>query len=269
MADGLESELRDAWEAARAAWTGIDVPAETFAAHLAARCTPETGLASLDTVDLYVACGCVHDVPGARELFARTFLPRIDQFVRHLDPTPGFADEVRQQVAEKLLLGTATSSAKLADYAGRGPLGAWVRVAALRVALNMVAQRSPDRVQALDDVIADLPANEDPELDYLRARYLPAFRDAIRAALASLSSQQRNVLRLHLVSGISTEKIGTLYHVNQSTAARWLQSARAAIRAGAEARLTTALGVSHGELAALTRLILSRLDVSITSLLRE
>jgi RNA polymerase sigma-70 factor (ECF subfamily) len=267
-----ESAAHDAWEAARSAWPGIDVPLDAYRDHVRVHAggpiTVET-LAGLDTVDLYLACACIRDDAGARELLSRSFFARVDQFVRHLDPSPAFADEVRQQLAEKLLLGTREGGAKLADYAGRGPLGGWIRVAALRVALNLVAQRTPGRAQTLDEAVAAMPGEIDVELEYLRARYLPLFRDAIRDAIAGLTSQQRNVLRLHLVSGISTEKIGALFRVNQSTAVRWLQSARAEIRRRTEERLLADLGTSPSELASLTRLLLSRLDVSITGLLRD
>ncbi|HET9990198.1 MAG TPA: sigma factor-like helix-turn-helix DNA-binding protein [Kofleriaceae bacterium] len=263
----LEPALVDAWERARSAWPGIDVPLEEYAAHLGARVSDIASLETVDTGDLYIACGCLHDSPGARELFSRALLPPIALSVQRFDPAPAFADEVRQRVAEKVLFGTSSTGPKLADYNGRGPLAAWLRVVAIRTALDLVASHSPARAQTLADAFEGMPEDDDPTLAYLRARYLPAYRDAIRAALAALTAQQRNVLRLQLVSRLTTERIATMFHVNQSTVVRWLATTRGEIRARAEASLISSLKVSPTELASLTRLILSRLDVSIVDLL--
>ena len=266
----LEPQLADAWERARSAWPGLEVPLDLYAAHVRARLPEVTlpdAIGELDTGDLYVACGCLHDSPGARDLFSRSMLAPVGMSVQRFDPSPSFADEVRQRLAEKVLFGTSGSGARLADYNGKGPLAAWLRVVAVRIALDLVASQSPARAQTLSEAIEAEPADDDPTLSYLRDRYLPAYREAIRSALSVLTSQQRNVLRLQLVSRLTTERIGAMFNVNQSTVVRWLASARADIRARAEASLVASLKVSPAELASLTRLILSRLDVSIVDLL--
>jgi RNA polymerase sigma-70 factor (ECF subfamily) len=269
----LEPTIADAWEVARSAWPGIDVPLPQFAEHVRARLATPTvdALHGLDTVDLYLACGCLHDSAGARDVFSRTVLAAVGSFVKRFDSSPAFADEVRQHLAEKLLLGTSGTGARIGDYNGRGPLGAWVRVVAVRAALDLLAAQSPARAaaqgDALHEAVEGMHQGSDPMLAYLRERYLPAYRDAIRAALAGLTSQQRNVLRLQLVSRLTTEKIGAMFHVNQSTVVRWLANARSEIRARAEATLVASLKVSPDELASLTRLILSRLDLSIVDVL--
>lgn len=263
----FEAPLADAWERARSAWPDLDVPLELYAAHVRERASELAALETLDTSDLYLACGCLHDTPGARDLFSRTLLPTVAHWVQRFDSAPSFADEVRQHVAEKTLFGTAGSGARLADYNGRGPLAAWLRVVAVRTALDLIAAHTPARAQSLSDALEALPDEDDPTLAYLRARYLPAYRDAIRSALAALSAEQRNVLRLQLVSRLTTQRIATMFSVNQSTVVRWLATARAEIRARVEATLVATLQVSPAELASLTRLILSRLDVSIGELL--
>src|SRR5262249_51056858 len=153
---------------------------------------------------------------------------------------------------------------RLADYAGRGPLGGFLRVTAVRLALNLVASQRPERAQQLDEAMLESPDGSDAELDLLHARYGPVVREAIRDALASLTSQQRNVLRLHLGKGLSTAKIAAVYRVDQSTVVRWLQAARAAVRTATYERLCAALGMSTRDVASLTGLLLSRLDVSLT-----
>ena len=59
------------YEAARAVWPDVDVPADLFAEFVAARGrSHDTENAS----DLYLACACVHGVPRAVEAFEHTHM---------------------------------------------------------------------------------------------------------------------------------------------------------------------------------------------------
>ena len=44
---------------------------------------------------------------------------------------------MRQRLRERLFVGSDGEPARLASYSGRGPLGTWVRIAAIRLALNL------------------------------------------------------------------------------------------------------------------------------------
>jgi RNA polymerase sigma-70 factor, ECF subfamily len=268
MDDELEARLADAWEAARSAWPGVELPLAQFVTHVQA-VAGGADVAGLQLGDLYLAAACLAGRPQALATLDRVLLARVAEHVRRIDGGPGFADEVRQQLRERLLLARADSPARLADYAGRGPLAAWIRVAAVRLALNLVAERRPGREQTLDDALLGTPEAWDPELELLRSRFAPLLRAAVEEAFAALSSQQRNVLRLHLVAGLTTAKIATVYRVDASTITRWLQAMRAEVRRLTQEKLASESGLSPRELDSVVGLLLSQLDVSIAGRLRD
>ena len=73
------------------------------------------------------------------------------------------AEEVLQALRAHVLVGDAP---KLADYDGRGPLAAWVRVAAVRAASNVSSQESsfPSRCKSTQESLANMGVAEDQSL---------------------------------------------------------------------------------------------------------
>jgi RNA polymerase sigma-70 factor (ECF subfamily) len=268
----LEDALRAAAEAGAAAWPGVALAPAAFARHLAARLPPAgdllAGIAALRAADLYLACACAEGNAAAIAAFDRDFLAQVPSYVATVDPSPAFGDEVRQGLRERLLVPEPGRAPRIAEYAGRGALGGWLRVAAMRVALNL---RRADRPGPQDDdvVAAAAAARLDPELDLLKARYKREFEEALRAAFASLTAEQRAILRLSLVEGLALEAIGALYRVHLSTISRRLARAREAVAAEAHRLLRERLRLTPSELASLEGLVRSQLDVSLGSLLRE
>ena len=166
----------------------------------------------------------------------------------------------------RLLVARGEVRPKLSEYRGRGRLASWLRVVALRTALNAVAGKKRE-VSA--EVADELLASPDPELDYLRARYAPQFHEAFRRALGSLDAQERAVLRMHLVDGLSIDRIGQLFEVHRATAARWLARARDQLFEMTRDRLREELGLSATEFASIVKLVRSQLDVSICRMLED
>src|SRR5262249_33917776 len=68
-----------------------------------------------------------------------TMVEAVPKSLTRLRPDPRLVDEVKQSLREKLLVG-AGGRPKLLDYKGRGPLAAWVRVVALRLAYEALRQ---------------------------------------------------------------------------------------------------------------------------------
>jgi RNA polymerase sigma-70 factor (ECF subfamily) len=267
----LEQSLQDAWETGRAAWPDVVVEPQLFAKHLLSRIPDDAApavVASLNCADLYLACACANRTPGALETFDRTLMARVPDFIRRIDPSPEFADEVRQTLFEKLFV-TSETGAKIVGYNGEAPLLSWLRVVALRAALNLASMRHPERNAPLDDTALAALETEGPELEYLKRQYRDEFQAAVRAALGDLSTQQRRVLRMHLSARLSTPQIGALLRVHHTTVVRWLASAREAIRTTVRQRLREQLGLDSEEFESITGVLLSRLDVSIESCLRE
>src|SRR5438270_9295935 len=132
----LERQLADVIQRARIGWPELDLDEAGFVTHAARRLIPseraDDQLASLHASDLWLAHGCAirHDV--AIRAFDREVLAHVGALLARLQPTPQLVDDVRQQLSHKLLVAAPGAQPRIAEYAGRGPLAAWVRVAASR-----------------------------------------------------------------------------------------------------------------------------------------
>jgi len=216
--------------------------------------------------DLALARAAAAGDPAA----VRALEPRIAReaaaAARRIDRARGFADEVTQAVRVRLLVADAAGKVRIADYAGRGPLDAWIGVAATRVALNL--KRGAGREVAAADVLEEVIAREpDPELRHLKSTYRAELRAALEAALAALPDRQRAVLRLTYVDGLRLHQIARLYQVHESTVSRWLTQATDDVATATRTKLAATLAVSPGSADSVARMVLSNLDLSIARIL--
>ena len=176
LRERLETLLPTLVAEGQRAWPGVALSPGRFAEHLARsiRAIPEdlaNALGALHATDLYLACACVHGDRSALEALDVHFLSRIDHHVLPVEKTVQFVDDVRQRMREELLLAGKRPVGKIADYSGRGPLAGWLRVVAVRTALNL--RRSQATAPDTDDLDAAKRMNScapDPELDYLKTR---------------------------------------------------------------------------------------------------
>jgi RNA polymerase sigma-70 factor (ECF subfamily) len=214
--------------------------------------------AFLADVDLAVAC--LSGDPQALAAFDRLLQLEVGRAVRPIDP--GLVDEVAQQVRERLLVGTPP---RLGEYAGDGPLGAWLRTVAVRTALNA---RRPGAREIPGGSGIDPPlVDADPELALLRARYRDAFREAFSHAVAGLSPRERTVLRLTTLDGLTLARVGAIYGKDASTISRWLDQAKETVRDASRAHLKEQLQLPSAELDSLMRAADGELSVSLVRLL--
>ena len=170
-----------------------------------------TRLDGLHDADLYrVALASSDPRRSARSSAAR---PRIDVALRRLRLPGGTADEVKQALRFELLVGDGAP--KIADYAGRGELAAWLRVTATRKALKLV--RRGAREQTLDDILLDHwpDATPGPERRHLRSTYTAELKRAIGDAFATLDVRQRNLLRQHILDELTIDDLARLYRVHR------------------------------------------------------
>jgi RNA polymerase sigma-70 factor, ECF subfamily len=84
-----------------------------------------------------------------------------------------------------------------------------------------------------------------------------------------MPSEQRGLLRLHYVEGVTTEQLAKMRRVGRATVVRRLADARDALVAGVHERIAARTGVDRAELEATLRLVRSQLDLSLVRLLRE
>jgi RNA polymerase sigma-70 factor (ECF subfamily) len=250
----------------RAAWPDLEVDPAAFTRHLAERVDegedPAAAVGALHAADLYLACACGAGSAAAVEAFARRFLADLRQVLSPMGAAP-LAEDVRQILLERLFVGSAEAPPKIGTYSGRGPLAAWVRVSAVRVAVSLRRSEHPGEAPRDDDDLEPLPYAVDPELDALKLRYAAVFNAALRDAFASLPPRDRTLLRLHYVDGVSVERIASAYNAHRVSASRWLSAARARVREETSRLLRDRQRLSESELESLTRLVRSRLEVSL------
>jgi RNA polymerase sigma-70 factor (ECF subfamily) len=272
----LEASLEGALRAGRARWPDLTLAPERFVAHLAAivpatEPAPAAAIAALHAADLYLTCACANGAPGAVERFEETHL-------RALGPVLGAAlqssavdvDEVRQRLRVRLFVGDAGRGPLVGSYSGRGALSAWVRVAAVRLALTLardvaIGARAGRRAS---DEGALAGRDVDPELAFIKERYRREFEEAFGAALSAASTRERALLRLNVVGGLSLEQIGKMYGVDRSTISRWLADARRALLDNTEMALKQRLGTAPADFASMARLFTSQLEIDLPELLR-
>jgi len=262
-----EDDVRQRMSTWGEAWPGVDVAPEKVVDFVRSR-LGDTDLEEVHGPDLYLACGCLYGSPSAIEAFEHGFLSHVPDFIRRIDRSEAVAQEVQQILRERLLVGTASSPPRIADYAGRGPLMSWLRVVAVRVALELQRSRKPT-IPSDEGQAEGLPATDDPELDYLRVRYGTEFREAFTESLTALDPKQRTILQLYLVDGLNIERIGQVYQVHRATVARWIAGTRDELYDETRRRLREKLHLDAAEFESLVRLVRSQLDVSVRRILEE
>jgi RNA polymerase sigma-70 factor (ECF subfamily) len=109
----------------------------------------------------------------------------------------------------------------------------------------------------------------DPELDFIKARFRPQFKQAFRAAMAQLPSRERAVLRLHYAEHVGVGQIAVTYRVHRATVSRWLHDAQRAVLEETRRRLAETLKIGQAEFDQLVGLVQSRLELTLSSLLRS
>ena len=269
----LDEKLDLVVDRAAQTWPKLAVDAHQFVAVLARRMIPdrplEEWLGKVHAADLYLCCGCANGDPAAIAAFEQTVLPQVIPAIASIDPSPTFVAEAKQQVRQKLLVPSGGRPPKITEYAGFGPLTHWLRAVAMRTALNLRRAQNREEAPASDDQLLELPAQvNDLELEYLRTRYRKDFTEAFRKAVSFLSPQERNVLRLHFVDGLSLSQVGGAYQVDKSTVSRWIAKSRLLLLQQTREDLAKSLNLDPDELDSLMHLVNSQLDVSISAVLR-
>ena len=252
-------------EQGRRAHPRVEVSKEALAAFLAGR--PDDAPPPSDDIasDLYLACGCLAGDRQALRTLDERYLSLVPQFVARIESDGVGQAEIQQELRERLLVSGPNRAAKLEDYVGRGRLPSWLRVVATRIALDRRRAEKP----TVDVSAAEALPSGDPEIGYLEQKYKEPFQAAFQTALSELEARDRTVLRMHLVDGLSIDRIGQIYDVHRATAARWLARARESLFQLTRAHLEDELGVSQDEFASLVRLVRSQLDLSVCRLLKE
>lgn len=262
----LARALGEVEHAIRSAWEGEPPHLDAFGAELA-RCLPDDAnpatVSTLSVVDLHLAFAARQGHGGAMGRFESTVMATLDRVIGRVDGSEAFIDEIKQRLRTKLFVSDGASPPKIALYTGRGNLLAWVRVVAVREALDSVRAERRRALDSDDALMAIEASGTGPDMLAFRQQYKAQFSQAFRDALADLEPEQRNVLRLHYVHGLSIDKLGAVLRVHRSNAARRIAKARQDLLSGTRRLLHARLSIDRREFDQLMGLVASRLDLSI------
>ena len=248
------TQLGDAIAASRTAWPGVDVPDDVFAAYLAERVTD---VRSACVTDLYLACAIGRGDAAALRAFEQQ-LAQVGAAIAHLDGGSALVDDVVAAMRERVLAASAGGKAKIADYRGRGDLRGWLRVIAVREALQLMRARRREEPLA-DELATKLAEHPVPLADDERRVY----REAFTAALATLTPRDRNLLRQQYIYGATIDELGTLYAVHRATVARWIAQVRDTLLRRTRAHIGEALRLDDTALDSAMGRIGDHLDYSL------
>lgn len=263
-----EAKLAAMLRSARDAWPDVALSDEAFIDHLARHVTDDAAVAGLHATDLFLAAAiCRHD-RAALAHFERRFMSEVQTYVLRVRMPPDAVDEVKQKLRESLLLAREGRPPKLAEYSGKGALGGWLRITAVRTALNHVRGANESGATS-DGGEQDEPVavHGDPELAYVRAHTRDVFNDAFKKVLTDLDPTARTILRLHYVEGTTMDQLAKLYQTPRSTIARRVREARQQILEATEKLLQDERHFSPSTVASILRSGRSELDVTLSRLL--
>lgn len=257
-------------EAAKRRWPALAVDPEAVASFVAARIGPQTlteQVEGLALVDVVLAVGCTTHAPGAVETFVQEYGREID----HLRVQTGLssmpADELRQRVLEHLLVARADGPPRIAGYRGEGSLHRWVKMATTRVAIDL-RRRASTRAGLEEPAVLASVVTDAGEGVLLRLQLLPAFRQAVRDVLSALSDDDRALLQLRYVEGLSVTELAELRGIHRVTMSRGLTKLRERVGEQVQARVSELKAIPREELARALDEVRSRLDFTLSVLTR-
>ena len=265
--DSLHDSLDEALESATSAWPGVRLAPEAFATAIAERLDPPTldTLTGLRLADLYLATACAQgDARGIARVTSEILTPAVRAAMAG-DPA---VDDVLQKLTVRFFVGTENAPGRITQYAGRGTLKAWARVAVLRAVkdLNRGRARAPREDGFIDDLLAQ-PGGTDPELDEIKTQCRDEFRAAFAAAVDGLAPDDRRMLRMHHLRGVTLEQLAAIDGVHRVTAARRLARARRELLDRTRSELAERLRASGRDIDSVLDVVASRLEVSVDRLL--
>jgi RNA polymerase sigma-70 factor, ECF subfamily len=259
-----ERSILEAYAAARAAWPRVDVPQDQFLRYVTER-LPADGAGEPALQDLYLACACVRQVPGAHEALEAAHFSRLPGTLRKQfrDAPEATLDEALQLVRQKLLLPAEGGPPHLATYAGEGGLFSWIKIIAIRQVIKLLP---PSDAPALFDPLSfrEPAAPRDEERGHVTRELYERLRQVFHdAATAALTGEERSLLAQYYKQQMSQKSLSRLYGTSQAGISRRLALVRETLRDEARSLMRARYGVSGDELDALIA-DQSRLDVTLS-----
>ncbi len=207
---------------------------------------------------------CARKCPVACGILEEQFVTPLRGTIGRVRSDDDFIQEVLQVVRELLLSGPRPG---IRTYSGRGPLLGWLRVVARREALRLAgAQGTPQR--AVDWLSRVDGVSQEPETLALQSTYAPVFRHALTEVLTTLKAEDRNMLRLQLVEGLSPAALSDIFGIHVASVYRRVSRCHRSILEALRRRLRRELGhLSQSEIHSLFRMTEAQLNLSLTRIL--
>ena len=260
----MEEDVTRLVTLAAAAHPGIAEPPglrDQLAARLAA------GAKELETraADLYLAAACVAGDPHAIATFDASLPAIVRPALAKLGLAARDDDEIVQRVRVALIAPAENGERGLVGYTGRGALRAYVRSAAVRIALKRLQRETQPPIDDQSDLLGALPDTADtPESGLAKAQLRTDLRAAFATAVAGLTRRERTLLRQHYVDGLTVDLLAPLHQAHRSTCARWIEAARDKILRAMRKELQKTHGLAASELERAIAMVTSRLDLSLS-----
>jgi RNA polymerase sigma-70 factor (ECF subfamily) len=217
--------------------------------------------------DLALARACAGgDTAALTELEAR-IIPQVRRALQRRGVDAPTSDDALQLLRARFLVADGDAPPRIVEYQGRGPLAAWLRMTALRLAWSLANERKGVALSNDTPLEALASTSDGVELQYLKERYRADFNVAFREAMESLEPRAKTLLRMHLVDGMGTARMAEAYGVDRSSVKRWLASARQWLLEQTRARFAARVGAQVSELGSLLANLQSQLDLSIQRLM--
>jgi RNA polymerase sigma-70 factor, ECF subfamily len=274
-ASGVQDKIVGALVAARARFPEATVTDDAFAKalgeRLGAQKDPAAALARLRADDLLLAQWCASGDPRAIAAFERVHKPDVDAVLARFKRLQITADELRQTLRIKLFVAAPGRGARIADYSGFGFLQNWLRVTALRALVDVARSEQARKLEELlaDDDMLGLPAlGPDLGASVSREEVSRAIKQAFARAVAALAPRQRNFLRHAHVDQLTLDQIASTYNIHRATVARTLAQARGDLVTATRNECAEILGVTAESLDSVVRAADSRIDLSLSRILR-
>jgi RNA polymerase sigma-70 factor, ECF subfamily len=261
------ARLSELFAAACASRPDLNIDEASFKDFLRARPARLEPAALSHAGDLALVFACERGDASAMRVLENEHLARLGDLlpVRYR----GEASEVAQILRDRLLVPDATGKMKISEFSGRGDLRSWLRVAAVRIAINLERRHKREVTLREEDHALGDRAVFDLELDHLKRRYSREFKEAFTAALGALEPRTRNILRQHYLDALTMETIAGIYRVHRITVVRWMDQARTELARETRRELSARLNVDKRELESILRLIESQLDVTLRAFLQS
>jgi len=256
-----------AFDIGRETFPQIDLDRTTFLVFAASRAETWNGNPER-AADLYLACACIERVPAGVAAFMDRFGERVPAYLGKLARNPDLVAEVRQILLTRCIVGDAGHPPALSTYSATGSLEGWLRATAVReaLALNRRGQATSDNFEA--ELEARTPW-ADRELSLFKEVYQDAVARAFAVACSEIGAEDRALLRLHYVNGVTTASLAGMYGISRATLIRRLASARSLLLQHVKSSLRRASGVADQDFDSIVRLVRSQIDLHLSRVLQE